>query len=149
MCSGPRSEPSAHSTYRYRSALEPGHLRVNVAEMVEGPDAEPRAAVDAVAPNRSEVARVLRFVAVVAHDEILVGRDHRTVGVASRGQGPVAEDDPCLGHVRFDESMPVYVDDSVAVEESLAGQGDDPLDEVGRIVVDRKSTRLNSSHEWI
>src|SRR5216683_8158476 len=92
--SGPRSGPSAYSADGYRAALEPGHLRVDVTEMVDGPDAEPRAAIDAVAPNRSEVARVLRLVAIVAHDEILVRRYHRPVGAAYGG--PAVEDDPGL-----------------------------------------------------
>jgi len=115
-----------------RTSFEHRHLCVDVAEVIERPDAKPSFAVDPVAGDGTEKARVLRFVSVVAHHEVLVGRDEGTIAEAPWLR--IGLQSPGLGQVGLVEPMAVDVHDTVANQQPFARQGDDPLDEVGGVV---------------
>ena len=107
-------------------------------------------ALDVAARQKAPVAAVLRVVAVVPHDEVLVTRNgHRTVALAdvdrrhfrSLGAGRQEMD------VRFVERLTVDVDLLGSQLDGIAGQADDSLDEVTlrlvRILEDDNVTALD------
>src|SRR5207247_8145207 len=95
-----------------RTRSEHRNLGVDAAEVIERPDAKPSFAVDPVAGDGTEKARVLRFVSVVAHHEVLVGRDEGTIAEAPWLR--IGLQSPGLGQVGLVEPMAVDVHDTVA-----------------------------------
>src|SRR5438132_13824852 len=134
--SGWRSEPDPPSGLRGRlpparkrgAGLESRHLPIDIAEVVNRPDSKPSFAVDAVARDRTEEARILRTVSVVAHDEVRVRGNHLTVASVAR---IVVVVDPRLRQVRLVEPVAIDVDDAAADQDLLARGPDNALDELG------------------
>src|SRR2546430_14264429 len=79
-------------------ALQDGNLVLDVSEVLDRPDPKPRLAVDAVAADGAEKARILRAVSIVTHDEVLVRRHHLAVRSVARVVVVVR---PCLRQVRL------------------------------------------------
>src|SRR5580704_6822852 len=100
--------------------------------MIKRPDAKPGAAVDSISTDGPEDSRILRAIAVVAHDEILVRGNHSPVSHAP-GRW-VVECCPRLRQVWLVKLVPVDVNDPIADQQLLAGKRDDALDEVQGVV---------------
>src|SRR2546429_8888327 len=98
--------------------------------MVERPDAKPCLPVDPVPADGSEEARVLGAVAVVAHDEILVGAEQPSGGAVV---GPVRVVDPLLRQVWLRGAVPRDVEGPRGGPGPFAPQTEDVFVEGGRV----------------
>ena len=98
-------------------------------ERVERPVAQPGAAHDVLHLDRTEVPRVGRILAMVAHDEQGAVRDDPQGRPAGGGQGLLRDAVDLPEDVILLELDPVDVDEAILQLDLVAGHADDALDE--------------------
>src|SRR5262245_40539867 len=139
--SGPASEPrpasSTPATKRRPKERSKRNRRAAVRRVrrrfggLEEPDSVWRPvggeglADDPVTGDWSPEAAVRTLPTVVAHHEVMVGRDGDGIGQIAGSAGGTGADEVLLRHLPVDHGM------AVLDAERVAGPGNDPLDEVG------------------